>query len=348
MSRACHDIFEASSVPAQHVKYLASGRYSDCFVVKISPSREVVAKVSSYREGCLRAIARCMQTDRYERARQILKSDAVSISRQICTITNLLLSREATPHLVWSFGGLDSKGFVGQALKTHLAPPFRKRTKECRQEKCNLQLLYSNISFHERFHHDLTDFLHDNHVTAYALKCIIFQVIYTIGCLQQIMPGFRHNDLSTNNVFVNFGPSQHACSSYTLGQHVMYTNIPNILVAIADWDFAFCKEPVVYGGHTVNLQNERVVSGAYNLKPRTNATYDVHFFLTTLLPRLSGRPRSYSEAIGFMKMVTGKWSDRVDILLPRLEPMELLNHSFFDELREIPAVPVLQFYKVHD
>ena len=346
VSRACREIF--GDVKYQHVKYLASGRYSDCFVVRISPTKDVVAKVSSYREGCLRAIARCMHSDNYEKAKQIFKADAVSISKQICTVTNLLLSKGVTPHLVWSFGNLDIKGFVSQAIRTHLAPPLRKRMKECRQEKCDLQLLYSNISFHERFHQDLTDFLHNHHITSYALKCIIFQVVYTIACLQEVMPGFRHNDLSTNNVFVNYDDQDvpHACSRYSIGNHVMYTHIPHILVAVADWDFAYCRNTVTYAGHHINLQNERVVSGAYSLKARENTTYDVHFFLTTLLPRITARPKSYGEVIKFIKMVTGRWSDRVDIFLPRLEPLQVLQHPFFEELREDPGVPVGSTFQV--
>lgn len=337
----------AVGLDSERVRYLASGRYSDCFIIRTGNTREVVAKVSTYREGCLRAIARAMQGGDYDKGRRILSGDAVCISNRLAAITNLLLSQCVTPHLVWSFGEFDCKGFLQQASRTRLAPPVRKRLKELQKEGSKLQSLYSNISFHERFKQDLTDFLQDNQVTTYCLKCIIFQVVFTVGCLQHLMPGFRHNDLSTNNVFINdLETTVQACDQYDLEDITMYTCVPNILVAVADWDFAHCQDPVFLTGAEVNLRNERVVSGAYNLKPRPNPTYDVHFFLTTLLQQLQGKPRTHADVITFLRRVTGKWSDRCDIMLPRLEPVTLLHHHFFDELREPPGCPVREVYGI--
>lgn len=348
VSASCKAVFGGPNNSLAAVTYLASGRYSDCFVMRASASIQVVAKVSSYREGSLRAIARSMQGDDYARAKRIFMADAVTISKQVCIVTNLMLARRVTPHLVWSYGGVDRRGFYERALKTHLAPPIRKRLKEFGREKARLQGLWTRISFHERFHHDLTNFLQGNHVTSYTLKCIIFQVVYTVACLQGTMPGFRHNDLSTNNVFLNHDArASPACCAYSIFGADMYTAIPHILVAVADWDFAHCRSPVTYAGTAMELQNERVVSGAYSLKPRDNATYDVHFFLTNLLPLLSPRPRAYAEVISFIKRVTGRWSDRVDILLPRLEPGKVLQNSFFAELLDKPDLPVTASYKLH-
>ena len=332
----------------ERVRYLASGRYSDCFVIRLDHGQDVVAKVSTYREGCLRAIARAMSQGDFDKGKRLLAGDAVCISNRLAGITNLLLSQGVTPHLVWSFGEFDCKGFLQQASRTRLAPPIRKRLKDLNKEGSKLQSLYSNISFHERFKQDLTDFLQENQVTTYCLKCIMFQVIFTVGCLQHTMPGFRHNDLSTNNVFINdcTEGGQAVCDRYDLGDTTMYTCIPHILVAIADWDFAHCQDPVVLTGREVDLRNERIVSGAYNLKPRPNPTYDVHFFLTTLLQQLRGKPRAHATVITFLRRVTGKWSDRCDIMLPRLEPVVLLQHSFFDELRAVPDCPVREVYGI--
>lgn len=345
---SCRAMFEDGKVE-RHVTYLASGRYSDCFAVRTSATTTVVAKVSSYREGCLRAMARSMKAGDYKRAEGILMGDAVSISKHVCMVTNLMLARHVTPHLVWSFGGVDARGFYHSALNTHLGPPVRKRLKEFGKDKARLQSRWSHISFHERFHSDLTDFLHATHITSYALKCIIFQVVYTVACLQQTMPGFRHNDLSSNNVFVNYdNKAEPSCTRYCVFDTTMYTAIPNILVAVADWDFAHCRDIVTYTGDPISLQNERIVSGAYNLKPRLNATYDVHFFLTNLLPLVMTRPRAHAETINFIRMVTGRWSDRVDILLPRLEPCRVLQHDYFKELQERPDITLSATYRDHN
>lgn len=318
------------------VRYLASGRYSDCFRVQTTSGTEVIAKVSTYREGCLRAIARAMWAGDYAKARRVLLADAVSISNRLAPITNLMLQRGATPHLVWAFGDFDCKNFARTALRSRLSGPVRKRLRQLSRDGGQLQALYSNISFHERFTCDLTDFIQDPRLTPDCLKCIMAQVVHTVGRLQETMPGFRHNDLSTNNVFVKLLPDAHGYDRYTLGDITFYTTIPDVLVAVADWDFAHCQEPVDYGGQETCLRNERVVSGKYQLKPRHNQTYDVHFFFTTLLGVLKGRSRTFREAIAFLKAVTGTWSDRSDVYLPRLEPDGILMHDFFKPLRARP------------
>lgn len=322
------------------VKYLASGRYSDCFKVDVGGGMEVIAKVSTYREGCLRAIARAMQADDYSKARRILQSDAVSIANSLSSIINLMLHRGSTPHLVWSYGNFDCKGFAHTALKSRLAAPMRKRLKQLQEEGGDLQCLYTNISFHERFTQDLTDFLQEHQVTDYCLKCIIMHVVYTVGCLQTVMPGFRHNDLSTNNVFVKLTEVDKSepltYDTYQTPQTTLHSCLPGVLVAVADWDFAHCHDRFTFGSSDFYLRNERVVSGAYQLKNMPNPTYDVHFFLTTLLQQIRHQPRTHTPVIAFLRAVTGKWSDRSDVLLPRLEPRKLLQHHFFDELREPP------------
>ena len=329
------------------MRYLASGRYSDCFRIHVGQGADVVLKVSFYREGCLRAIGRAMRDGNYSKAKRILQSDAVSISNRLAPILNLILHRDITPHLVWNYGNFDCKGFAQTALRTRLAPPVRKRLRQLNEEGGRLQSLYTNVSFHERFTADITDFLHEKHVTAYCLKCMIMQVIYTVGCLQFVMPGFRHNDLSTNNVFVKHSESpedQPVYDEYRLGPAKLFTGIPTILVALADWDFAHCQDPVSWGDREVYLRNERVVGGAYQLKPSPNPTYDVHFFLTTLLEQIRSKPRAYGEVVTFLRAVCGRWSDRTDVLLPRLEPTRILMHSFFDELRAPPEGQLRNVY----
>lgn len=319
------------------VRYLASGRYSDCFLVTASPDVQVVAKASTYRDGCLRAVARAMQKGDYDKAKAVLQADAVGIGGRVARVTNLMLHNDVTPHLVWAFGDFDCKNFAQAATGTKLGPSMRKRLKQINRENGQLQQLYTNLSFHEKFSQDLTDFVRDSCVTTYCFKCIIAQVVFTVACLQHVMPGFRHNDLSTNNVFVRVreaAPDRY--DHYSLGGSSFYTCTPGVLVAVSDWDFAHCQDPFEYGGHQVCLRNERVVSGAYQLKPTRNPSYDTHFFLTTLLQQLRDRARAHGEVVAFLRAVTGKWNDRTDVYLARLEPQALLAHAFFDELRATP------------
>lgn len=323
------------------VKFLASGRYSDCFRIQLESS-EIVAKVSTYREGCLQSIARATAKGNLAKAEIVYNSDAVTIGNRLRPILNLLLNRETTPHLVWGYGDYDCKNFIETALRSRLCGPMRKRLRNIKKEGGVLQAKYCNISFHEKFTYDLTDFLNQHDVSEYALKCILFQIVHTIACLQDIMPGFRHNDLSTNNIFVKLLSKGDVCyDEYVMNGSSFYTHIPHILVAIADWDFAHCQEPFEWAGKQTFLRNERVVGGAYELKPSPNPTFDVHYFFTTVLQQIRRQPRKYGETIAFLRKSCGTWNDRTDILLPRLNPTHIIEQPYFDYLREKPTNGVL-------
>ena len=168
------------------------------------------------------------------------------------------------------------------------------------------------MSFHERFDTDLTEFLDDYECSEYALMCIVFQVVYTLGALQCMLPGFRHNDLSTNNVFVKMVTKRaeqrlHACSEYSMHGRTFWVRMPYLFVALCDWDFAHatggCR---LQGLEGLRVRNERVLSGEYGVRSAGNDSYDTHYFLATLQRRLDGRHKEYPLAWAFPEAPPGQ------------------------------------------
>lgn len=82
----------------------------------------------------------------------------------------------------------------------------------------------------------LGDFLKKNTVDASHLKIILFQIVYTLLCFQQM--GIRHNDLHTSNIFIDTVIK--GILKYYINDKVSYTvPITNVgLVKIFDMDFA--------------------------------------------------------------------------------------------------------------
>lgn len=82
----------------------------------------------------------------------------------------------------------------------------------------------------------LKDFLKDNIINADFFKIILFQIVYTLLCFQQM--GIRHNDLHTSNIFIDTDIK--GVIKYYINDNVSYTvPITNVgLVKIFDMDFA--------------------------------------------------------------------------------------------------------------
>lgn len=82
----------------------------------------------------------------------------------------------------------------------------------------------------------LRDFLNNHKVNASAFKIILFQIVYTLLCFQQM--GIRHNDLHVENIFIDTDIK--GILKYYINDKVSYTvPITNVgLVKIFDMDFA--------------------------------------------------------------------------------------------------------------
>lgn len=307
---------------AQHalVRHIGSGKYSDVFQVQPRKgARSVVMKVSYYRGDTVCNFLKRAKAGDMRGAMHAKKQDAIQVSSMFAKVTAGLLD-SVSPHFVLVYCDRDCKSF---------APKLTVLLKERLGALTPLQRRYNNVCFMEVFHNNLTKYLVHSRYTENHLRCMIFQVLYTLAALQKMLPGFRHNDLSTNNVLIK-KLRRAPVHSYSFGGQTFYTAAP-MLVALSDYDFTHVP------GHA-RLSNERVMSGKYKVDGRANDSYDAHFFLKSIMKCVQRRTREFPHTWDFLRSLRMRQEDRQNAtVIPGLRPATLLRDPFFAPLKQKPA-----------
>jgi hypothetical protein len=302
------------------VRHLGSGKYSDVFAVRPrSRARTVVMKVSYYGDETLCDFMRRAKKGDVKGALRAKAQDAIGVSSAFAKVTATLLDR-VSPHFVLVYCDQDCKSF---------APRIRVLLQERLKTLTPLQQRYNNVCFMEQFDTNLTKFLTNGTYDENTLRGLIFQVVYTLAALQKLFPGFRHNDLSTNNVLAKRLRSSPSLA-YTFGSRTYHVAIP-LLVALSDYDFTHVP------GHPT-LTNERVLSGRYKVDGRPNDSYDTHFFLKSVMRCIQRRVGEFPKTTRFLQGLRLKHEDRQNnVVMARLRPSNLLRDTYFDPLLRQPA-----------
>lgn len=308
-----------------NITYIGSGRYSDVFRVS-DGKHAVIMKLSYYRDNTLQDFAKELKAGHAESARSIKNSDAIMVSNVFSSMTNSLINTHKSPHFVYMYCSADC-----QHLAHKLAPLIPQRLSTATQT----QLKYNNVSFIEQFSGDMTKWLRGKSqtLTDDCMRQALFGVVYTLALLQKTYPGFRHNDLSTNNVLIKRLPRPISIG-YSIDGMKFVVSTP-IVVALSDYDFTHVP------GHKT-LQNERVVSGKYKVTGCRNDTYDTHFFFKTVLRQ---QPKKLTDTMAFLSSLPFQKEDRLDrVVVPGMEPRTLLRHSYFQPLRVSKIPPSIDTY----
>jgi len=193
-------------------------------------------------------------------------------------------------------------------------------------------------------------------ITPFQLKCLIFQVIYTLAVIQRIMPSFRHNDLHASNVLVQRFDGQSieraapgACTVYTFRNTKFYLPVKRCDMRALLWDFfyAACKD-------RSDLLPTRHADGMYSVR---NCYYDMYKLLDSihyLLPKASGELRDFIDSVVpdskkcMCHQLTGKARAKLGIETNEFLTCRrvLLKHPYFNELKVKPEqLTVLAEYK---
>lgn len=302
------------------LRHLGSGKYSDVF--KVTPcggGKPVVMKVSYYRNDTLKGVARKAQNGDVRGAFRVKNRDSIRVSSAFARLTAKLIDA-VSPHFVMVYCDSDCTDFaprLGTLLESRL------------KELTRVQRRYNHVCFMEVFHTNMTKFLTAESYDEDALRGMIFQVVYTLAALQKIFPGFRHNDLSTNNVLVK-RLRRRPVLAYTFGSKTYHVAIP-ILVALSDYDFTHVPgDP--------ELSNERVMSRKYKVDGRRNDSYDTHFFLKSVLKCIKKRLHEFPQTVAWLKRLRLKVEDRQNgRFLARLRPSTLLEDPYFSPLERPPG-----------
>lgn len=165
------------------------------------------------------------------------------------------------------------------------------------------------------------------------VKGIIIQVLFTLLKCQESFPGFRHNDLKTDNILLDKAVRKEPM--YLKWGNTVWkipTNIP--LVKIADFDY--CNIPK----HVKNNKVGTDYSSTFGCTKTANKIYDLHILLNSIysqaihlqpamkkwlekqLPKNSRGVDGKSVKYGRL-CNPGKWNN----IIPT--PLEMLNDPFF-------------------
>lgn len=297
------------------VRHLGSGKYSDVFRVAAPGGTAVVMKVSYYRNDTLCSLIKKAKAGDMRGARRARRLDSIQVSSEFAKVTAGLLD-SVSPHFVAVFCDYDCKSFAPR-----LGALLRDRLKELTP----VQQRYNNVCFMEVFHTNLTRFLTAGKYDEATLRAVVFQVLYTLAALQKRFPGFRHNDLSTNNVLVK-RLRKASTVRYSFGGQVFHVTAP-VLAALSDYDFTHVP------GHP-KLSNERVMFGKYKVDGRRNDSYDTHFFLKSVMKCTQRRVAQLPQTWAFLRRLRLRSEDRQNgTSFPRLRPAALLRDPYFAPLR---------------
>lgn len=305
--------------PGLDISFIGSGRYGDVF--RLTNGRyAVIMKLSYYRDNTLEDFVKSVKQGNHLYARHVKNKDAIMVSNHFSHMANTMMNTKVSPHFVYVYCNADCKRL---AQKMQDLIPQRIKT------STPIQLKYNNVCMMEQFTYDMTKWIrgrarspNDN-----TLRACIFGVLYTLAALQKKYPGFRHNDLSTNNVLIK-RLTKPISIGYTFGKDSFFVQGTPVLAALSDYDFTHVP------GHQ-SLRNERVLSGKYKVTEHPNMTYDTHFFLKSVLKSLAASPhRHVPECSAFLKSLPFQKEDRLDKQqIMGLEPSLLLQHTYFGPLK---------------
>lgn len=133
---------------------------------------------------------------------------------------------------------------------------------------------------------------------AYEFSILYFQFMYTLAQIQQLIPGFRHNDAHAKNILLQTDSNYDSTTEqYYLYQydHQQYL-IPVIPVQLKIWDFDMAD--VV--GKTKNLQAEMRNPTRYL---KMNRYFDVYTFTTSFISSMSKELRESSFYLDLLKVI---------------------------------------------
>jgi hypothetical protein len=197
------------------------------------------------------------------------------------------IDKECKKHLAIKHGLTKDVSFEYKITKEihnwspHIVTPYA-LSKPCSNKKSYYYSEYQSGG-------DLLKWLGANyiHLKPIQIKVLVFQIIYTLYRIQQMDPGFRHNDLHSGNVFVNDKFTARGDMRYVVNQ-VEFT-VPNVGVNALVADFGYAnstknKNPIF---PDPRLRN------AHGIDPDNNSMYDVHLFLNSIWLMSSGKPVMY-------------------------------------------------------
>ena len=318
----------APEMPEEDIslKQIGTGKYSDIFAVHRG-GQSFAMKISYYTEETIDKFIKKKRYGDLEGAKREKEQDSILVSEKFSKVTTVLLDKKLTPHFVRVFEEQDVKNLAAKI------PGLEKRLKSL----TTYQRVYNHVAFMDLFDTDLTHLLTRKVLDENEIKIVIFQILYTIAATQHTLPGFRHNDLSTNNVLIRKNREK-TVTRYDVDGVVFYTPT-RYSVAVTDYDFVHVPSIKI-------LNNRRVLSGNYKVSDENSVSYDAHLFIKSVFKCFT---KAYektpdTETHRFLNSLETFTDDRHPHEIPSLDPRKILKHRYFDSLKAAPHEKVTERY----
>ena len=205
----------------------------------------------------------------------------VKVEIKVQKIVNDLVEQNITPHFNRTYGDSITCS-ADELLKIkHFIKYFKEYQLGYVSKNIFQDIKKVVVSFMELGMSDLFEYLIQNakKVSIIEMKCIIFQIYYTLMCIQYHEPGFKHLDLKTDNILVfetDKNKTKGKVNKYKVAGKTFYLPADTIQIKIFDFDFAVSNK----------IENSKINCDMFaklGLSREHNPVQDVHYLLNFML-----------------------------------------------------------------
>ena len=205
----------------------------------------------------------------------------VRVEMKVQKIVNRLIEKDVTPHFNRTYG----ESIICKTNDLLQIKHFVKYFKEYKEGLVSKNLFQEVdkvvVSFMELGDSDLFEYLLQNaqNISVQEMKGIIFQIFYTLMCIQYHEPGFKHLDLKTDNILVFHTDkkiTKGKFNKYIVGDKVFYLPADMIQIKIFDFDFVVSDK----------IDNSKISCDLFpkiGLSRKHNPVQDIHYLLNFML-----------------------------------------------------------------
>lgn len=159
----------------------------------------------------------------------------------------------------------------------------------------------------------LTHYLGDlDAITLYDWRAFFFQIVYTLNAIQSVYPGFRHNDLSTNNILLTYYATPKKTVYLVNG---IYFKIDKYHFESKIIDFDFSNIP----GKVENAKVRESWVKKSGISVDTDLSMDLYFFANSCLERINIF-HTYFQVVDFINYIIKR----------KPKPQDLFGHDLFN------------------
>ena len=145
-------------------------------------------------------------------------------------------------------------------------------------EMNNSLVYFMEMAAKQDMHTHLKSIIYDREKFELHFRVLLFQVCYTLECIYQRFPDFRHNDLRDANVYMHSGPTE-GYDEYVINGKTFYLPRIGAIALIGDFDFATIPGYMFDNYKTLEQEWH---TPSYCINTRRDQGSDMHVLITYL------------------------------------------------------------------